>query len=63
MKKREEILGVDHPHTLTSMANLALTYKKQGWTNEACELNEEVLKKIEKRVRELQRSRLGQSST
>src|SRR5438034_198484 len=37
--------GADHPSTLTSMGNLASTYKNQGRTNEAVELEEEVLKK------------------
>ena len=45
MEKSKEILGVDHPDTLTSMANLALTYWQQGRTDEARELEEEVLEK------------------
>ena len=30
MEKRKQVLGDDHPDTLTSMANLAFTYRKQG---------------------------------
>jgi hypothetical protein len=35
---RKELLGEEHPHTLTSMANLASTYRKQGRLEEAEEL-------------------------
>jgi len=46
LRKRKEILGDDHPHTLTSMADLAVTYKQiVGRLNEACELEEQVLRK------------------
>ena len=40
-----EILGDDHPSTLTSMNNLALTYGDQGRTGEAAMMQEEVLQK------------------
>jgi hypothetical protein len=30
MEKRKQVLGDDHPDTLTSMANLAATYSNQG---------------------------------
>src|SRR5437773_6725152 len=45
LEKSKEILGVDHPSTVTIMANLAETYRQQGWTKEACQLEEEVLEK------------------
>jgi Tetratricopeptide repeat/NB-ARC domain len=35
------ILGAEHPNTLTSMNNLALTYRDQGKTGEAAALQEE----------------------
>ncbi|RYP55588.1 hypothetical protein DL771_012342 [Monosporascus sp. 5C6A] len=46
---REKLLGEDHPDTLTSMANLALTYSNQGRWKEAEELGVRVLE-IRKRV-------------
>jgi hypothetical protein len=30
METNSQIIGAEHPHTLTSMANLALTYWNQG---------------------------------
>jgi hypothetical protein len=30
MKTRKRVLGEEHPHTLSSMINLAYTYKSQG---------------------------------
>lgn len=42
---RKRILGEEHPGTLISMNNLALTFAKQGWLSEAAELNEKVLEK------------------
>jgi hypothetical protein len=38
MQMRKRILGEEHPATLTSMANLAATYWRQGQWNEAEEL-------------------------
>jgi hypothetical protein len=38
METRKTKLGVDHPHTLTSMANLAATYRNQGRWDAAEEL-------------------------
>jgi Tetratricopeptide repeat len=32
------VLGLEHPDTLTSMGNLALTYKNKGRWDEALEL-------------------------
>ena len=40
---RQKLLGAEHPHTLTSMSNLALTYLYQGKLNEAVQLNVQVL--------------------
>ena len=45
LAKRRAILGDDHPSTLTSMHNLALTYGEQGKMTEAAKMNEEVLAK------------------
>jgi tetratricopeptide (TPR) repeat protein len=45
VKINTEILGDDHPDTLTTMDNLALTYGDQGRTAEAAALHEEVLEK------------------
>ncbi|KAK4233072.1 hypothetical protein C8A03DRAFT_39245 [Achaetomium macrosporum] len=41
---REEVLGSDHPSTLTSMANLASTYRNQGRWEEAEKLFVQVIK-------------------
>jgi hypothetical protein len=41
METRKTKLGVDHPDTLTSMANLAATYWNQGRAKEALKLMEE----------------------
>jgi hypothetical protein len=30
MQKRQQLLGDDHPSTLTSMGNLAYTYRNKG---------------------------------
>jgi len=38
METRKQVLGQEHPDSLTSMANLALTYCKQGRWKEAKEL-------------------------
>ena len=43
MIKRKEILGQEHPDTLNSMANLAITYRYQGRWKEAEELQTQVL--------------------
>jgi tetratricopeptide (TPR) repeat protein len=43
METRKTVLGVDHPSTLTSMANLASTYRNQGRWNEAEELEVQVM--------------------
>jgi len=43
METSARMLGEEHPDTLTSMANLALTYRKQGRWKEAEELNMQVM--------------------
>ncbi|KAJ5090876.1 hypothetical protein N7532_009560 [Penicillium argentinense] len=43
MESRKMKLGVDHPDTLTSMANLASTYWNQGRWEEAEQLNVQVM--------------------
>ncbi|KAK5738250.1 hypothetical protein LTR17_006127 [Elasticomyces elasticus] len=42
-KARKRMLGEEHPHTLTSMANLASTYNDQGLYDKAEELGEQVV--------------------
>ncbi|RYP10705.1 hypothetical protein DL764_000495 [Monosporascus ibericus] len=42
---RREVLGKEHPDTLTSIANLALTYSNQGRWKEAESLEVQVMKK------------------
>ena len=41
METRKRVLGAEHPDTLTSMANLAFTWKRQGRGAEAHNLIEE----------------------
>ena len=43
-------LGVDHPSTLTSMANLALTYRNQGRWDAAEELEVQVMEMSKKKL-------------
>ena len=38
METRKRVQGAEHPDTLTSVANLASTYRKQGQLKEAKEL-------------------------
>ena len=40
---RKNLLGAEHPHTLTSMGNLAATYSDQGRWNEAEQLEVQVV--------------------
>ena len=49
METRKKILGLEHPYTLTSMHNLALTFKSQGQWRMAEELFIQVVE-IRKRV-------------
>jgi Tetratricopeptide repeat len=41
METRKRVLGTEHPSTLTSMNNLAFTWKEQGRHAEALKLIEE----------------------
>ncbi|KAI1315580.1 hypothetical protein F5Y16DRAFT_393330 [Xylariaceae sp. FL0255] len=41
METRKTVLGPDHPDTLNSMNNLALTWKSQGRTADAIRLMED----------------------
>ena len=43
MDMRKRLLGADHPDTLTSMGNLAVTYHSQGKWNEAEQLEVQVM--------------------
>ena len=43
MEIRKRVLGAEHPSTLTSMANLASTYRNQGRWKEAEELEVQVM--------------------
>jgi hypothetical protein len=43
MNARKAKLGSDHPDTLTSMANLASTYRNQGRWDEAEKLEVDVM--------------------
>ena len=43
METRKRVLGEEHPDTLTSMANLASTYRNQGRWKEAEELEVQVM--------------------
>ena len=43
METSQRVLGQEHPHTLTSMANLASTYRNQGRWTEAEELEVQVM--------------------
>ncbi len=51
METRKTKLGADHPDTLTSMANLASTYRNQGRWKEA--------EKLEVQVMETSKTKLG----
>jgi tetratricopeptide (TPR) repeat protein len=46
LEMRKRVLGPDHPSTLTSMANLASTYRNQGRWNEAEKLFAQVMETI-----------------
>jgi len=43
METTKRVLSDEHPHTLTSMANLASTYRNQGRWNEAKKLEVQVI--------------------
>ncbi|KAF1968774.1 kinesin light chain [Bimuria novae-zelandiae CBS 107.79] len=46
MQTAKRVLGDEHPGTLTSMSNLASTYRNQGRWNEAEELNVQTRKRV-----------------
>jgi len=43
METRKWVLGEEHPDILTSMADLASTYRNQGWWKEAGEPEVQVM--------------------
>jgi hypothetical protein len=51
IETRKTVLGVDHPSTLTSMANLASTYSNQGRWDDA--------EKLEVQMIETRKTKLG----
>ena len=51
METRKKKLGVDHPSTLTSMANLAFTWKGQGRIVEATHLMSECVQRQQRILR------------
>ena len=48
----KRVLGDEHPDTLTSMANLALTYSNQGRWKEAEELEAQVMETFKRVLRD-----------
>jgi hypothetical protein len=48
LARREKVLGVEHPHMLTSMSNLALVLYRQGKYEEAESMNRQTLARGEK---------------
>ena len=44
MKTKKRVLEVEHPNTLSSMANLTSTYRNQGRWNETEELEVQMMK-------------------
>ena len=52
METRKRVLGDEHPDTLTSMANLAATYRNQGRWNGAEELEVQVIKTFKRVLRD-----------
>ena len=51
LETRKRVLGADHPNTLTSMSNLASTYRQQGRWKEAEELEVPLLETRKKVAR------------
>jgi len=43
LETRKRVLGIEHPDTLTSMNNLALTWKDQGRDEEAFDMMKSVV--------------------
>ncbi|KAL5371346.1 hypothetical protein DPSP01_014329 [Paraphaeosphaeria sporulosa] len=52
LETRKRVLGEEHPSTLTSMGNLASTYRNQGRWKEAEELEVQVLETFKRVLRE-----------
>jgi hypothetical protein len=52
MEIRKRVLREEHPDMLTSMANLVLTYRDQGWWKEAEELFVQVMATRKRVLRE-----------
>jgi hypothetical protein len=50
METHKKKLGADHPFTLTSIANLALTFWNQGWWDVAEELKVQVIETSKKKL-------------
>ena len=50
MQMRQRVLGVEHPDTLTSIANLASTYRNQGRWKEAEDLDVQVMETSKKKL-------------
>ena len=46
LESTRRVLGMEHPHTLTNMGNLAWTYNRQGRTEEAEQLQLQVLESM-----------------
>ena len=57
------VLGPEHPDTLTSMANLASTYRSQGRWDEAEELEVQVIEMRKRKVRLTGTSKMSNQST
>jgi hypothetical protein len=51
LEVREKVLGPEHPHTLTSMGNLADVLNRQGKYEEAEAMNRQTLVRREKVLR------------
>ncbi|KAF2181484.1 hypothetical protein K469DRAFT_638202 [Zopfia rhizophila CBS 207.26] len=50
MKTRRRVLGVEHPHTPTSIANLASTYRNQSRWDAAERLDSQVMETRKKKL-------------
>ncbi|KAF2258831.1 hypothetical protein CC78DRAFT_477238, partial [Lojkania enalia] len=48
VETRKMVLGVEHPNTLASMTNLALTYRNQGQWAKAEELEVQAMKTMKR---------------
>jgi len=52
LQRRGHVLGEEHPDTLRSLNNLALTYARLGRPDEASQMHEQVLEKRRQILRE-----------